>query len=413
MKRVIFILCLFAQMAGPVIAETVITEKICEDWKYGVVPLKVEQVLSLENITGESIGDVKEFIVYLDKGDKQNHFIPSGWIGDYGDIKMDEGITVDPHSGSTAMKFTYNAKKAQGQGWAGVYWQSSANNWGARTGGFNLTSMAKLSFWAKGEKGGEVIQKFIVGGIKGKYSDSAYVELGSVTLTNTWKPYVINLVGKNLSYVNGGFAWVTTQDLNPEGCTFYLDEIKFEADPNLKPQGRPLQNMPFYVYKGEGTASNNFIPSGWMGDYGDIEYDARSKDNLRADSDTCIKITYCSCAYQGARWAGIYWQYPVNNWGNIDAGYDLSKATKLTFWARGANGGEHIDDFKVGGISGKFGDSDTVGTGAVVLNKEWTQYTIDLTGKNLTNVVGGFGWVTNMDANPKKMVFYLDDIKFE
>jgi hypothetical protein len=326
---------------------------------------------------------------------------------------MDDGLESNPHSGGTCIQFSYDAKKSQGQGWAGVYWQSSPNNWGSIQSGFDLTSMAKLTFWAKGAKGGELIQKFMVGGIKGLYPDSTVVEIGPIELSDTWKPYIINLVGKDLSYINGSFGWVTTQDLAPNGCTFYLDDIRFEADPNMKPQGRPLQNMPFYVYSGKATAYNHFIPSGWMGDYGDIEYDAKYKENVRSDSKTCIKITYCSCAYQGARWAGIYWQYPVNNWGNIDAGYDLSKAAKLTFWARGEKGGEHIDDFKMGGISGKFGDSDTANTGPVTLNKEWTQYTIDLAGKNLTNIIGGFCWVANMDANPQKFVFYLDDIKFE
>jgi hypothetical protein len=395
-------------MVIPVFAD----QEHCDESKYGIKPPLREPVV-YTGIKGKSIGDVKEFIVYLDKGDSQNHFMPSGWLGDYADLKMEEEFKVEPHSGASCVQFSYNAKKSQGQGWAGVYWQSSPNNWGSTQSGFNLTSMTKLSFWAKGAKGGEVIQKFMVGGIKGLYPDSTVVELGPITLTNTWKPYVINLAGKDLSYVNGGFGWVTTQDLAPEGVTFYLDDIKFEADPNMKPQGRPLQGMPFYIYSGKGTAYNNFIPSGWLGDYGDIEYDGKWKENVQAGSKTCIKITYCSCAYQGARWAGIYWQYPVNNWGNIDAGYDLSKATKLTFWARGEKGGERIDDFKIGGISGKFGDSDTANTGAVTLNKEWTQYTIDLTGKNLTNIIGGFCWVANMDANPQKFVFYLDDIKFE
>ncbi|MCK9574042.1 MAG: hypothetical protein M0R20_06590, partial [Candidatus Omnitrophica bacterium] len=104
---------------------------------------------------------------------------------------------------------------------------------------------------------------------------------------------------------------------------------------------------------------------------------------------------------------------PVNNWGDIDAGYNLSKASKLTFWAKGAKGGELIDDFKVGGIGGKFADSDSVGTGMVTLNKEWTKYTIDLTGKNISNIIGGFCWVANMDNNPGGIEFYLDEIKFE
>lgn len=406
MKKIFFILCLLTLVMSAAMAE-----RQCEDWRYGVAPVKVEHAYTGE-YKGESIGDAKEFIVYLDKGDKQNHYIPSGWIGDYGDINMEEGDVTNPHSGSTSIKFSYNAKKSQNQGWAGVYWQSSANNWGSKLGGFDLTNMTKLTFWAKGAKGGEAIQKFMVGGIKGAYPDSAVIELGPIELTSTWKQYTINLAGKNLSYINGGFGWVTTADLNPQGFTFYVDDIKFEADLTMKPQGRLQQDMPFYIYGDRNSLGNHFIPSGWMGDYGDIEYDGASQDNPYS-GNTCIKIVYCSCAYQGARWAGIYWQHPANNWGTIDAGYNLSKATKLTFWARGAKGGERIEEFKVGGISGEFKDSDTVGIGPIVFNKEWTQYTINLTGKDMSHIIGGFCWVANMDMNPEKFTFYLDEIKFE
>ncbi len=357
-------------------------------------------------------GALKEFVVYLDKGDKNNHYIPSGWIGDFGDVKINEQFAENPHSGTTCIQFIYSAKKSQGQGWAGVYWQNPANNWGSKKGGFDLTGMNKITFWARGAKGGEVIQKFMVGGIKGAYPDSVIVEMGPVELTAAWKQYSINLVGKDISYLNGGFGWRTTADLNPEGATIYLDDIKFESDPSLKAEAKQAQNMPFYVYADKSSMNNHFVPSGWMGDYGDLKYDSASKEDPYL-GDTCIKIIYSGKATQGARWAGMYWQNPANNWGNIDGGYDLSKATKLTFWARGAKGGERIDEFKIGGIMGEFSDSDSAAIGPVVLNKEWTQYSIDLKGKDMSYIIGGFCWAANIDVNPEGATFYLDEIKFE
>ncbi|MFA5320516.1 MAG: hypothetical protein WC418_04965, partial [Candidatus Omnitrophota bacterium] len=101
------------------------------------------------------------------------------------------------------------------------------------------------------------------------------------------------------------------------------------------------------------------------------------------------------------------------NWGSIDAGIDLSKATKVTFWARGAKGGERIEEFKIGGIMGEFSDSDTAGIGPVVLTKDWQQYAIDLKGKDLSYIIGGFCWATNADVNPDGVIFYLDEIKYE
>jgi hypothetical protein len=355
---------------------------------------------------------VKEFWVFKDKGAKDNHFIPSGWMGDYGDLKLNDQSADNPYSGTTCLQFIYTAKKSQGQGWAGVYWQNPANNWGSKKGGFDLTGMTKITFWARGAKGGETIQKFVMGGIKGTYPDSSTVEFGPVVLTDGWKQYTINLAGKDLSYVSGGFGWVSTADLNQEGATFYLDDVKFEADPAMKPEGKKIEPVPFYVYADRSSVSNHFIPSGWMGDFGDIKYDGASKEDPYL-GDTCVKIIYSAKASNGARWAGIYWQNPANNWGTMDKGYDLSKATKLTFWAKGVKGGERIEEFKLGGIMGEFSDSDAAGIGPVILNKEWTQYTIDLKGKDLSYIIGGFCWATNADVNPEGATFYLDEIKYE
>ena len=149
-----------------------------------------------------------------------------------------------------------------------------------------------------------------------------------------------------------------------------------------------------------------------MGDYGDISLNDRHMDNPHAGS-TSIKIIYNGKATQGARWAGIYWQNPPNNWGTRPGGYDLTGAKKLTFWARGEKGGERIEEFKIGGITGEYADSDVAGIGPVVLTPEWQEYTIDLDGKDLSSISGGFCWVTNLDVNPQGCVFYIDDIKYE
>ncbi len=354
----------------------------------------------------------KDFPVYTDSKSPDNHYIPSGWMGDYGDLSMDDKYMGESHSGTTCIKFVYTAKRNQNQGWAGIYWQNPANNWGSKKGGFDLTGLNKITFWAKGEKGGEVIDKFAVGGIKGVYPDTAEVSIGPFELTSEWQEYTINLVGKDLSYINGGFCWVANADSNPDGLTFYLDDIKYVYDSGLKAQVKSPESMPFYVYADRGSISNHYIPSGWMGDYSDIKLDVGSEENPYFGK-TCIKVVYLNKASNGARWAGIYWQNPPNNWGGVDGGLDLSKATKLTFWARGEKGGERIEEFKMGGIMGEYSDSDTAGIGPVVLEKDWKQYTIDLKGKDLSYIIGGFVWATNLDVNPDGATFYLDEIKYE
>ena len=62
----------------------------------------------------------------------------------------------------------------------------------------------------------------------GRYSDSDTASIGPVVLTQDWKQYTIDLRGKDLGYIIGGFAWSTNIDVNPDGATFYLDEIRYE-----------------------------------------------------------------------------------------------------------------------------------------------------------------------------------------
>ena len=133
------------------------------------------------------------------------------------------------HNGSTCVKVVYDVECSRNdEKWAGIYWLNPANNWGNRKGGFNLAGAEKLTFWARGEKGGEQVQEFTIGGITGDYPDTDTAVIGPVILGAQWKQYTIDLRGKDLSYISGGFAWTTSEDVNPEDCTFFLDDIKYE-----------------------------------------------------------------------------------------------------------------------------------------------------------------------------------------
>ncbi len=168
------------------------------------------------------------FYVYSDKGASGNHFVPSGWMGDYGDIKLDDGWKDRPYSGTTSIKWTYSAQGKQGAQWAGAFWQNPANNWGEKLGGYDLSSYKRLTFYARGEKGGEKVAEFKIGGITGEHGDSDGTSIGPVTLTKEWKKYTIDIDGKNMSSIIGGFAWSASRDDNPDGFVIYFDEIRFE-----------------------------------------------------------------------------------------------------------------------------------------------------------------------------------------
>ena len=168
------------------------------------------------------------FKVYTDRWATDNHFIPSGWMGDHGDIKFNDSWTDSPHSGKTCIKITYSGKVTQGAGWIGIYWQNPANNWGSRDGGFDITGAQNLTFWGRGENGGEVVTEFKMGGIAGEYGDSDSIGIGPVVFTDDWKKYTISLDGLDLSYISGGFCFSASKMDNPEGFSIYLDDIKYE-----------------------------------------------------------------------------------------------------------------------------------------------------------------------------------------
>jgi len=180
-----------------------------------------------------------KFYVYLDIDARDNHFKPTGFMGDTGDIHVDEACESKPHSGQTCIKIAYDAK---GKGpstapypgaakWAGVYWQEPPNNWGTdevwKGNGFDLSSYSRLVFWVRAEKDCRI--EFKVGGINEKYGDSLkYARSKTAKLTSNWKEYEIDLRGADLSHIIGGFCWATNWDTNPGGITFYLDDIRFE-----------------------------------------------------------------------------------------------------------------------------------------------------------------------------------------
>jgi hypothetical protein len=166
--------------------------------------------------------------VFKDAKQKDNKFIPSGWMGDYSAIRMDENCTDNPKEGKNCLKFTYTGKPTQGANWAGVYFQSKPNDWGTdETAGYDITGAKKLRFFARGDKGGEIVE-FKMGGINGPVtSDSDGASTGLITLSKDWQQYEIDTSALDLSFIIGGFCWVARGEDNPEGLTIYLDEVAY------------------------------------------------------------------------------------------------------------------------------------------------------------------------------------------
>jgi len=187
-----------------------------------------QEVTVVEEKIQETAGGTEEvFNIYTEKWAGDNHYAPSGWMGDFGDIKIEDNSRVDPHSGNTCIEISYTAKGSHGAGWMGIYWQNPPNNWGDQMGGYDLTGYKKLVFWAKGEKGREVISEIKIGGISGEFFDSDSASIGPIKLTKEWQQFEIDLEDLDLAYISGGFCLSARASENPEGFTVYFDDIQY------------------------------------------------------------------------------------------------------------------------------------------------------------------------------------------
>ena len=169
---------------------------------------------------------LSEFIVYYDKGYVENHYFPSKLNSDSETIEFDDGYKENPQSGNTCIKIKYTG--AGDFGWAGLYWVNPAGNWGEQKGGYNLDFAKKLTFWARGEKGGEHIAGFKFGGLKGLNSDSDSYGIGPIVLKTEWQQITIDLTGMDMRRIGLGFSVAISKAYNRKGCIFFIDNVKYE-----------------------------------------------------------------------------------------------------------------------------------------------------------------------------------------
>ncbi|MFH2136920.1 MAG: hypothetical protein ABII88_00240 [Candidatus Omnitrophota bacterium] len=170
--------------------------------------------------------EAKHIFVYADKDSPENSFSPSEWIGDKEALSFNDGWEKDPQQGKTCIRIDY---KAMGSfGWAGIYWVNPQGNWGNERGGYDLRFAKKLTFWVRGEKGGEHIAVFKFGGLKGVFPDSDNHGIGPIILTPQWQEISVDVSPRDMKYIGAGFSFAISKAYNRQGCVFYIDNIKYE-----------------------------------------------------------------------------------------------------------------------------------------------------------------------------------------
>jgi CHAT domain-containing protein len=170
--------------------------------------------------------------------------IPAGWMSEQGQSSDPSSIIQLSHSpqgchtGEDCVQVQYQA----GATWSGVVWwpkacgpkgtpeaweraKSCACASDLLTAG-NFSRVSKVSFWARGERGGEVVE-FRVG--DDTLCPRPGRSSGLLTLSTDWKQYEIDLTGIDMKQAVGLFMWIATDLHNPSGATFYLDDVQFEG----------------------------------------------------------------------------------------------------------------------------------------------------------------------------------------
>jgi|CZKX01.1.fsa_nt_gi hypothetical protein len=207
-----------------------ITKRLIATLASAVIVLAAQSAKKAEEKTG---GEVAKPLPLRAPFEVSSYFFPSGWMGDFKEkgkilLGVNAAYKDKPRKGSSnglCIKVTY-----EGSTWAGVYWQYPDGNWGKRP-GRTLNGANHVTFWAAGDKGGEVVE-FKAGGIDGdgmKYRDTLEVTTGLTSLSQEWKSFDISLAKQDLSNVIGAFACIIHGDASKKGATtIYIDQIRYE-----------------------------------------------------------------------------------------------------------------------------------------------------------------------------------------
>ena len=188
--------------------------------------------------------------VYRDFGDTENHFTQRAKLAGMDEtlvLDMDENWRDNPRSGGTCIRCRQIVSPGDWGGWMFMNgWIAPGetvprlNDGSADGQGMDLRGAVSLRFFARGEHGGERVEFFTCGfGYDGQwgivlvpYPDSAIKKtLGSVSLTDQWQEYAIDLGGDDMRSIACGFGYVLSGDTSDAGeNVFYLDDIRFSGD---------------------------------------------------------------------------------------------------------------------------------------------------------------------------------------
>jgi hypothetical protein len=145
----------------------------------------------------------------------------------------------------------------------------------------------------------------------------------------------------------------------------------------------------------------------WLGAPESTKFEDFVRDEPH-DGTACVKVR----SEVVDRWSGILWQRSIKKDQTTPGGINLTGAKSLTFWARGAKGGEKVD-FRLSAYpSGTaFEKSAEMRLRDVQLDSEWKQYRIDLQTSGLKSLKEGV--VLGVMSRDVPGTICIDDVQIE
>ena len=210
-------------------------------------PAAEKAVQALKNTLEE---ERRNIYVYRDFGDAENHYTQKALMAgmDASLVRdMNENWQENPYSGSSCIRCEQITHEGDWGGWLFLngYLPEGSNvpelNDGTADGqGLDLSGAERLTFFARGERGGEQVEFFTCGfGYNSEWNvqvvpfpdSSMKRSTGVVTLSREWTQFSIDLSSADMSSIVCGFGYVLKGNApgNREKVC-YLDEIRFEGD---------------------------------------------------------------------------------------------------------------------------------------------------------------------------------------
>jgi hypothetical protein len=173
-----------------------------------------------------------------------------------------------------------------------------------------------------------------------------------------------------------------------------------------------------YPVDGNGSTQPRFFPYGYDGDFCATQQTgtpgACPGHVVAGAVGQCWSVTVTprasACTDGGVvkGWTGVRWQYPANNFSTV-GGLNICAATTVTFWAKGAIGGETVSFYA--GNNAALYQAKLLNQ---VLSNTWMQLTMAFAAPGPdSNVTQGFFWLANEPAVGGTLSFMIDDIQWQ